>query len=198
MYIAIGFYSGVGPIITIPAGWNLVFAGNRNGCALSIYEKTAGGSEPSSYAFTASGTDYISAVFAEVSSFDASYSVNKFTPTYAFPSATQLAGSPTPSVLGCLALAFFTTDEGTSSRTGASTVDSGWTLDQSAIPLYHAIEMAHKTATTTDIITAIGVTFTYTGIGTDAVAVLMLIAPTIPLQKLASVSSITGISTLIL
>lgn len=109
-----------------------------------------------------SGTaEWITGVMYEISGADTTNPVNQYpADTIATDATTVSSPGATPSVIGTLALAFLACDHGSANASSVSAVSSGWTLDQDAIPQYHQIACASRSALTTDTTTAISNTFT--------------------------------------
>ena len=153
------------------SGWSSTHAQNAS-VDLWVFYRLATGSDSTAFSFSISGsTEYVSIIGYEVR--EASATLNGSSLAYDNTGADNyVTPSVTPSVTGCLALAFLTTDGDQS----INSVTSGWTLDQSANGIYHPLFAAHRNALTTDTSTAITVTFDGTG-ESDGVGGTLLIAP---------------------
>lgn len=109
--------------------------------------------------------------------------------TSSFFNATATAGSAstvtsdasasvTPSVVGCLALAFFALDTaaGGTQATDTATITSGWAFDQRPYSDFHASWGTHRSLLTTNTTTAISATISPTSSSTNS-SIILLIAP---------------------
>lgn len=178
---AIAIYpSGGSRSITPPSGWTLLTTLSYSSVLLSIYYKVASseGTNPS-YTFTISGsTDYQGAGIYEITGQDPTAPFNEYNMTSNTSSTTCTTPAVTPTVNGCLAIFAATEDTGGSNT---DTISSGCTLDQSARPQYHACDIGHKNALTTDTITAMQATFTW--LNSISIGATILINPVLPVDS---------------
>ena len=162
---------GGAPIVTPSGTWTQVFYINGgSNDSLSCYWYLVKAGDGTSWTFT-DGYDDMSGAMYEITG-QASSPVNgSNTSTFSSPGSSVASASVTPSVTGCLPLAGMTDDSATVS--GVST--SGWTL-KNETGAYHGSAGAYGPLTT-DTVTAISCTFTYTSTGTAGATGTVLIAP---------------------
>lgn len=165
--------------VTPPAGWSTLFFVQYSSISLGCYYKKASGEGTNpTYTFNISGgTEWHSGCMMEIQGQDPATPINGYgsPPTENASSATIQGAAATPTVIGCLALMGASEDAG---GANTDTIDSGWTIDQSARPTYHATDMGLKTALTTDTTTAIQPTITW--VSSTVMGAVVLINPVLP------------------
>jgi hypothetical protein len=179
LLVGIGYAYPKNPT-SAPGGWTLLDTGLINTSArMSVYYHVVGASETNSYTFTTTGGDFLSMVGIEVSGQHASTPINQHSVNSASNPTSITTSSVTPSVIGCLPISFYFTNDGTAATALPATISSGWTIDQNPQPLYHAMAGGHKNSLTTDTTTAISTTWSFDGgsSSSDSIADILLIAP---------------------
>lgn len=180
LLFCVGYYPGSPTSRTAspPTGWTQLFDYLASSVRITIFYKIANseGSTPTYTSNISGGTDDQGATYYEIQGQDVIQPFNQAAQvkdntsgnSTSVPTATE-----TPTILGCLALAFGTQDTGSANT---DTVSSGWTLDQSARPgTFHATDEASKNVLTSDLTTGISATFTMPS--SISLGVLLLINP---------------------
>ena len=188
--------------LTAPdSSWTKVDDATYSYDSMSVWWHKVVAGDGTTYTFTISGSaEWRSGVMYELSGVDTATPINQHS-IVTSASATSIATTGiTPTVLNTMALAAADTDVGASGSL-TSTVSSGWTMNQSAIPSYHTTFACERNSLTTDTTTSITTTFTFTksSSGDVAAAILLNPAPTVtsPTVTTNSASSISvGTATL--
>ena len=154
--VAFCSWNAGGRTISTPSGWVLtetvINAGSQ---AISTFWRVVQGGDGTSWSFTVNtsgGNDYTSGALYEITGASTVAPVNQYGfATYGTATGTFASGTVTPTVLSCLPLAGWTTDNGQT----FSSITSGWNEDLSEGSAYHTTFAAHQTAVTTDTSTAV-------------------------------------------
>jgi hypothetical protein len=169
-------YAGPKHPSSAPSGWTqLDDLENGTSAWLTTYYHVVGASEANSYAFNTTGGDFLSVVGYEITGQASSSFINQHA-VAADSAVPQATPSVTPSVMGCLALAFVAYNDGTGMSSTPATIGSGWTMDQDPLPTYHSTVGAHMNSLTTDTTTPISASVTW-GTGDTDISSTILIAP---------------------
>jgi len=144
--------------VSPPSGWTQVFnINNGSGVGLACWWHAVQSGDGTTYTFTVTG-DYTSGELYEISGASASSPVNGYLTGNGTTSPTSLPSpAVTPSVLDCLPFAAVTNNNGDN----IVSVTSGWTLLKET-GNFHGGGAAYGPGTT-DTVTAISCTFSYSG-----------------------------------
>jgi hypothetical protein len=174
LIISFAYFDPVGPP-SPPAGFTEIRKMEPTGCALVTYSRVVQGGDGTSYAFQTVGDDYASVIGYETSG-QATVSFINQENTANNSATTHTTATVTPSVAGCLALAFVSGDEGSNGGADAATISAGWTIDRRGYPNFHALYGAHRDALTSDTVTGINTTVSNLH-NSDNTSHILLIAP---------------------
>ncbi len=157
-----------------PTGWtaidSVISAGDRH----STFYRVAQAGDSATVTFTTAASDYNSGTMFEITNHNG---IDQHSGTTMGAGGNDnVSPSLTPSVIGCLALAFFSSD----SQNGSYSITAGWNIDQtgnSTSGFFLTESGTHKTALTADTSTAITATFHSTVSQTKMTSHLILVKP---------------------
>ena len=142
--------------------------------SMAVFYYVVPASPAESYTFTISGSnEWRSGVCYEITGANTTWPINQHAANTGVSSTEITTPAVTPSIIGTLALSGADTDNPVT----CSGVSVGWTLDQSAIPSYHATFGSSRDALTTDTSTPISNTFTFNASSGGEVSAIVLINP---------------------
>jgi hypothetical protein len=168
-------------IISAPDGtWTQIDNQTNSNDSLATWWHLVSIGDGTTYAFPITGsTEWQSGVIYEISGANSSAPINQHAISISASASSVTTPSVTPSILKTLPLTGVDTDSGSSAGLTLSSISSGWTSDQSAIPGYHATFGAHENALTADTTTPISNTFNFSAASSASVQSTILIAPRI-------------------
>jgi len=179
-FTAYSLYANGGRTLTAPDGtWtqidNLTLA---NDALTTWWHPVVAGAVGTAYTWTINGTpsDWESGTIYEIAGANFTTPINQHAITSSASTSSPATPTVTPTILGTLPLSGITTDAGSNAGISVSSQSANWTLDQSAVPQYHAAFSSHYSLTT-DYVTAISNTFNLNTPSTGGVQAIILIAP---------------------
>lgn len=139
------------------ASWTRIQTQQNSSNQLTVWWKIYQSGNSNSFTFTISGTaEKCSGVMYEITGVDSTNPIHNSSIRTNTNSTSMPSPSLTPSILGTMVFAGMATND----TETCSSVSSGWTLDATVKPSYHATYSAHRNAVTSDTTTAISNTFT--------------------------------------
>lgn len=175
------------------ASWTQIQTRTNSTNQLTVWWKIFQSGDTNSFTFTISGTvEKCSGVMYEISGHNVASPIHTSSSQTNSNSTSMTTPSVTPSILGTMVFAGMATND----TETCSAVSSGWTLDATVKPSYHASYGAHRNSVTSDTTTAISNTFTTSAITDMPCTAIVFVTPdssSIALSgSVASTSSITA------
>lgn len=164
--------------VATPSEWTLIayeLETDTPDCAIWAGYHYVQSGDGTTYDFPLTGGDYVSAVIYEISGAASSDPIADWG-TSSNTSTSITSASLTPTTLNNLALGCVTSNAGSLYSQAESSLSSGWTLDQTQVPDWHASWSVHQTALTSDTSTAISFTMGL-AVYDQCMSILMLIQP---------------------
>lgn len=156
------------------ASWTKIQTQQNSSNQLTVWWKIYQSGDSNSFTFTISGTaEKCSGVMYEITGADSTNPIHASSIRTNTNGTSMVSPSLTPSIIGTMVFAGMATND----TETCSAVSSGWTLDATIKPSYHATYGAHRNSLTSDTVTAISNTFTTSAVTDMPCTAIVFIAP---------------------